>query len=224
MIQSESKDQVSDSLWGDDEIAKMVSVAARKATGRFHGYVELQDMMQEGWLAVSSTSKLRDWQSQGQAGKSRLFRWILKCCLLYGQKEKAAKLGYKPSDLFFYGMRTFREIIPAVLESWSGGDAYEYEYPDRAIWLDVSTALTQLSESDYQMIWWAFKGDPDEEQGNALVASKLSISVDAARQRVDRVLRRMQESLGGENPMPRKSRKSNAQALAEIRNAWEGEG
>lgn len=210
--------------WGDDVVAKTVAIVARKATNRFHGYVELQDMTQEAWLAVMSTKKLAVWQSEGRAGRDRLFRWVLKSCLLYGQREKAAKLGYRPGDLYFYGMKQFREIIPAVLDSWTSNDLYEDVYPDRAMWLDVSSALLALSESDYQMIWWAFAKDPGEEEGYDLVAAHLGITTDAARQRVGRVLRKMQDSLGGENPSPRREGKSNAQALAEIKNAWEGNG
>lgn len=224
-MSSESTEAPSDNQepWGDDHIERTVTVVARKATNRFHGYVELQDMLQEARLAVITARKLPEWQLEGQPGKDRLFRWLLKSCLLYGQQEKAAKLGYKPADLYFYGMKSFRELIPVVLDSWVSNDLYEDVYPDRAMWLDVSSALLSLSESDYQMVCWAFHGEPGEEEGYELVSRNLGISIDAARQRVGRILRKMQDSLGGENPSPKRARKSNAQAQAETRNAWDGD-
>lgn len=180
--------------------------------------------MQEAWLAVHSTSMMEEWQSQGEAGRGRLRRHLLKACSLYAQKNKAAKLGYRHTDLFYYSPGLLRHIISLILES-IGDEREIYEgFPDRALWIDVESSLLTLSDADYQIIWWAFKGDLDEEEGYELVGSRLGISADAARKRVNRILRRMQDRLGGENPAPRRKSRTNAAAMAETRNAWEGEG
>jgi DNA-directed RNA polymerase specialized sigma24 family protein len=210
--------------WGTEDISKIVYSAARRVGGRFRGYVELDDLLQEAWLCVCASDKvLAEWQEQGEAGKGRLTRAVMKACTLYAQKAKAAKLGYRHSDLFYYGPKLFRHMITLILETLGQEDAYS-DFSDRSVWLDVENALLTLSDSDYQIIWWAFKGDLDEEEGYANVASHLGLSNDAARQRVNRILRRMQNTLGGENPSPRRRPRSNAAALAETRNAWEGEG
>lgn len=210
--------------WGEDDITRIVYSGARRIRGRFSNYVELDDLIQEAWLCVYSSPKmLAEWQTQGQAGKGRLTRAVMKACALYAQKAKAAKLGYRHTDLFYYGPKLFRHMISLILESLGQEDAYS-SFPDRAIWLDVETALLTLSDSDYQIIWWAFKGDLDEEEGYSNVASHLGLTSDAARQRVNRILRRMQTTLGGENPAPRRKTRSNAQSLAELRAQWEGEG
>lgn len=180
-------------------------------------------MRQVAHLAMEANRrKVQEWQASGDG--SRLYRLIFKACMMYGHKEKAEQVGYRVEDLYFYSRRLLRDMIPAVLEAWSGHDGFEYEYPDRTTWLDVSDALSSLSESEYQIIWWAFKGDPEEEKGYDNVGRHLGISSGAARQRVLRILRRMQEHLGGENPYPRRRVKSSAAALAEIRNVWNGEG
>jgi DNA-directed RNA polymerase specialized sigma24 family protein len=208
--------------WGEDEISKTVYSAARQVRGRFSNYVEFEDLMQEAWMAVHSTSKMAEWQSQGEQGKSRLRRHLLKACSLYAQRNKAAKLGYRHSDLFYYSPGLLRHIVSLILES-IGDEREVYEgFPDRAVWIDVEAALLTLSDSDYQMIWWAFKGDLDEEEGYELVGERLGISPDAARKRVNRILRRLQDHLGGENPAPRRKSRTNAAAMAETRNAWEG--
>jgi len=209
--------------WGADEVSKIVYSAARRVRGRFHNYVELDDLIQEAWLCIySSPKKMAEWQFQGQAGKGRLTRAVMKACSLYSQKVKAARLGYRPDDLFYYGPKLFRHMIVQILEAIGENENYE-NFPDRAVWVDVETALLTLSDSDYQIIWWAFKGDLDEEEGYANVASHLGLTPDAARQRVNRILRRMQNTLGGENPTPRRKARSNAQAAAELLAQWEGD-
>lgn len=207
----------------EHEISKIKSSAARKAAGRFHGYVELADVLQEAELALlASPHKTAEWVATGDG--TRLYRHVFKACMLYGHKEKAAAIGYRMEDLFFYSKRLLRDMIPAILEAWSGADGFEWEYPDRTAWVDISEAIAGLSEADYQLIVWAFQGDPEEEDGYALVAAKLAVTRDAARQRVNRVLRRMQDALGGEDPTPRRGKRSNSAALAETRSAWDGEG
>lgn len=212
------------SAWAADTIARTVYSAARQVRGRFHNYVELEDLLQEAWMAVHSTSKLDEWQSQGESGKSRLRRHLLKACSLYAQKNKAAKLGYRHNDLFYYSPGLLRHMISLILES-IGDEREIYEgFPDRAVWVDVEGSLLTLSDAEYQIIWWAFKGDLEEEEGYELVGDRLGISPDAARKRVNRILYRIQDQLGGENPAPRRKSKTNAAAMAETRNAWEGEG
>lgn len=212
------------SPWGEEDISKLVYSAARQVRGRFHNYVEFEDLMQEAWMSVLTTSKLSDWQSQGEPGKSRLRRHMLKACSLYAQKNKAAKLGYRHSDLFYYSPGLLRHMISVILDS-IGDEREIYEgFPDRALWIDVESALLVLTDADYQILWWAYKGDLDEEEGYALVGERLGITADAARKRVGRIVRRLQDHLGGENPAPRRKSQTNAAAVAQTRNAWEGEG
>ncbi len=206
----------------EEEAQKVIQSAARKARNRFYGYVSLEDMIQEAWTAFCALPAVVHHMSNGDS--DRLFRLIYKHCALYGHREKAAALGYRVEDLFFYNKGLLRELIPPILESWTSADSYEDVYSDRAAWLDVNSALQALSGSDFQIIWWAFKGDPDEGSGYACVADHLGITPDAARQRVDRILNRMRDSLGGESPYPSRRRRSNAAAQAETRNQWDGEG
>jgi DNA-directed RNA polymerase specialized sigma24 family protein len=210
--------------WGDEDVSRILYSAAKQVRNRFYHYVEFEDLIQEAWMAVYATSKLAEWQSQGDPGRGRLRRHLLKACSLYAQKNKAARLGYRHTDLFYYSPGLLRHIVSLILDS-IGDEREIYEnFPDRAVWMDVESALLTLPDSDYQILWWAFKGDLDEEEGHVLVGERLGISTDAARKRVDRVLRRLQNHLGGENPSPRRKSKTNAAAMAETRNAWEGEG
>lgn len=207
----------------EDEIAKAVSLAAKQGMAGLHGYVEKQDLMQICWLdLLEHPKKYNRYTSKGNF--SGLVKELVRTSGAYGHKEKAARLGYKTDDLFFYSVNLLREVIPAVLESWSTGESFEHEYRDRAIWMDVETGLKLLSESDYQIICWCFFTDPGEEVGYQNVASRLSIGTEAARQRVNRILGRVRTHIGGENPFDHRRVRSNASAMAELRNQWDGEG
>lgn len=222
---SESTQPTSDE-WGEDDLAQIVTASARRALRRFAGYTTIADLTQEAWLHIySRPAKLEEWKGQGLEGKRRLGNALVNACALYAHKEKAAALGFRLQDLYFYELPTLKYLVALVLANGldSSADVYA-DYADREQWLDVCNALNALSEADYQIIWWMYHGDAEGGCGHGAVGAKLGISEDAARKRVNRILRKMQDSVGGENPMPRRARKSNAQALAETRSAWDGEG
>lgn len=202
------------------KVAQTIQSAARKAAGSFYGYVPFEDMLQQGHLATLEHP--RKFQQHVDAGDAkRLYGMVYKACSLYGQKQKAIFLGYRVEDLYFYSLKALRRILPLVLDEMESPGSFQ----EADVFMDVSAALESLSGADWQLIWWAFHGDPEEEAGYATVATHLALTDGAARGRVDRVLRRLQELLGGENPSPRRShRASNAAALAETRNSWDGEG
>lgn len=215
--------EVSTDPLSPDEIERVATSAARKARSKFYGYVELEDMLQEARVALHQhKKKIHEWAEAGE--KNKIFNYVFKQCARYAHKEKAAAVGYRMEDLFFYSIKTLRVVVPTVLEAWSGDEDAILDYPDSSLFIDVADGLRALSEADYQIIWWAFKGDPGEEAGYSNVAGHLKISADASRQRVNRILRNIQETLGGENPVPRRRARSNAASLAETRSAWEGNG
>ena len=202
------------------KVAQAIQSAARKAAGSFYGYVPFEDMLQQGYLAtLEHPRKFQTHVANGDA--KRLWGMIYKSCSLYGQKQKAAFLGYRMEDLYFYSLKTLRRVLPLVLEGMETPESYT----ESDAFMDITAALESLTGAEWQLIWWAFHGDPEEEAGYANVAAHLALTDGAARGRVDRVLRRLQELLGGENPSPRRShRVSNAAAMAETRSAWDGEG
>lgn len=199
----------------DEDVSKAKHTAIKRVISRFYGYVEYEDLSQVAALAeIEHPRKFHKFVIDGNA--LGYHQEIHRVCALYAHKEKAAALGYRVEDLFFYSKKVLREVIPAVLEHWDSGDEFEFEYVDRALWLDIENALAELSEADYQIVVWAFR------DGN-VVADRLGIGDNAASNRVDRVLRKLQETLGGGNPAPRRHAKSNAAARAETSNQWLGE-
>jgi hypothetical protein len=200
-----------------EEVLKAKQSAVRSVRNKFFGYVEWDDLMQVAELALLETPQ--KFARLSEAGNyTGVWQEFNRKCTQYAHKQKAAALGYRPEDLFFYSKRMLREIIPVILESWESGDLYEFEYSDRALWVDVDRGLRKLAPAELQIIRWAFEGDDDK------VATMLSISENAASMRVSRLLDKIREGLGGENPAPRRRSLSNAASQALTRNQWDGEG
>lgn len=200
-----------------EDVLKAKQSAVRSVRNKFFGYAEWDDLMQVAELALLETPQ--KFARLSDAGNyTGVWQEFNRKCTQYAHKQKAAALGYRPEDLFFYSKAVLREIIPVILESWESGDLYEFEYTDRALWVDVDRGLRQLSASELQIIRWAFEGDDDT------VADKLGISEGAASMRVSRLLDKIREGLGGENPAPRRRSLSNAASQAMTRNQWDGEG
>lgn len=201
----------------DEEIDRALHSAVRSVRNKFYGYVEWEDLQQVAELARLETPQ--KFARLAEAGNyTGVWQEFNRKCTQYAHKQKAAALGYRPEDLFFYSKKVLREIIPVILESWESGDLYEFEYTDRALWMDVDRALKALTASELQIIRWAFQGDDDT------VADRLGISEGAASMRVSRLLDKIREGLGGENPAPRRRSLSNAASQAMTRNQWDGEG
>jgi hypothetical protein len=201
----------------EEDILKAKQSAVRSVRNKFFGYAEWEDLMQVAELALLETPQ--KFAKMADVGNyTGVWQEFNRKCTQYAHKQKAAALGYRPEDLFFYSKKVLREIIPVILESWVSGDLYEFEYTDRALWVDVDRALKQMSASDLQIVRWAFTDDEDT------VAEKLGLSVGAASMRVSRLLDKIRENLGGENPTPRRRSLSNAASQAMTRNQWDGEG
>jgi hypothetical protein len=201
----------------EEDVSKAKQSAVRSTRNKFWGYAEWEDLMQVAELALLETPQ--KFSRMADAGNyTGVWQEFNRKCTQYAHKQKAAALGYRPEDLFFYSKKVLREIIPVILESWESGDLYEFEYTDRALWVDVDRALRQMSAADLQIIRWAFTDDEDT------VATKLGLSVGAASMRVSRLLDKIREGLGGENPAPRRRSLSNAASQAMTRNQWDGEG
>ena len=200
-----------------EDVLKAKQSAVRSVRNKFYGYAEWEDLMQVAELALLETPQKFARLSE-DGNYTGVWQEFNRKCTQYAHKQKAAALGYKPEDLFFYSKKVLREIIPVILESWVSGDLYEFEYTDRALWVDVDRALKGLSASELQIIRWAFQDDEDT------VANRLGISAGAASMRVGRLLDKIREGLGGENPAPRRRSLSNAASQAITRNQWDGEG
>jgi DNA-directed RNA polymerase specialized sigma24 family protein len=219
--------------WEADTVERSVSSAARITGRRFHQWAERDDMASEAWVWILKyPGKVAEYEALGEPGRKKLVRALINACTAYAAREKAERSGYRAGDNHYYSTDWLKVVIPVVLDKGLDVNAPAYaDWPldtvsgryERAEWLDVVGAIQRLSESEYEILWRAFLGDPEEEAGYLNVAEFLSLNYDAARQRVYRVLRKLQSFLGGPDPVPKRKSKSNAQASAETRSQYEGQ-
>lgn len=143
-------------------------------------------------------------------GRKKLSGALRNYALAYCHKEKARQVGYEVEDLYFYSITLLKELLPAIYdeEAWvrlgrSTLDGLPSGKTDPAegnnmiaALTDVSRAVKRLPRESQLILELAFQDHLENDQ----LARLWETTEDAARMRVNRVLRRVQEELGGERP------------------------
>jgi DNA-directed RNA polymerase specialized sigma24 family protein len=208
-------------------ISQIAKQAATAAARRVRGGVSIEDLAQEAWIWVMShPEKLEQW-GMSEDSEGFLYRSLFHYCLDVAQREKAALYGYKIEDNFYYSVTLLRKILPWWFEESPEGPPEESValLPDRDIALDLQAAWSALPEAHRSLLRKAFQGDPDPAETYQALAVEWECSDDAARMRVTRSLRKLQELLGGERPIEHKERRkvrSNAAARADASSRYGG--
>lgn len=135
--------------------------------------------------------------------------WVRKCLWRVGRnwvlREKAARSGGLPTDQYFYSRGEIADIIPYAVGLASVEDLLlaERDETTPAVGVDelavriadVKRAIRRLTADDKTFIFDRHDlGDWDK------LAEKYGIATQSARNRYNRILRRMQKTLGGPNP------------------------
>lgn len=198
-----------------DTVVRSMHYNAKSLHRRFP-MVDHDDIAQEMWLwALQHPRKVNHYLAEGEDNRYSKLCWAMRNAgLAYCQKEKAKRNGYSVDDLYFYSLRTLREILPAVYDDdmWirlGGGDCDpanginpDPSRPDRrmdaiAALTDVKNAVNKKLRGDLrQLIEWTFRDGFSDEQ----LAGHLHTTPAGARMRVQRALRKLQGELGGERP------------------------
>ena len=163
-----------------------------------------------------------------EEGKKRMLGTVLyRAGVKYAHEERKRLTGAEDFDLCYYSIGMVEDILPKVwdYEDWfmsregapsTGGQSRPAEGNTKlAMLVDVSTAVFGLPVDDQELLHLRYALGHDW----ALVGQRFELTEDAARKRVDRIIRRLIRTLGGEPPWydgPGKHR-SNAQAQNEVR-------
>lgn len=223
----------------DHEAITPIIRANSGSVRRSYPMVESGDLDGVQWEWVySNQDKVKAFQDGEAMGllshrlKSIATRWAA--------AEREITLGRDPEDLHMYNIGTVRELLKDVFhhENWQpspqGGDGMPRgsgvvsQGGDRMAMLgDVSAALKQVPQDQWNVLVWAYKYGYSHEQ----VAEALEISVDAARKRVDRAVERVRMVLMGIAPSTseagdpeytgRRRAMSNARSRAATSQSWE---
>lgn len=209
------------------KVLRIASNAANKVVKQNKYMVEYDDVVSECWSWIAGNkSRVSEWiDSGGRHGQNKLALTLYRVGRKYAIKERAAKIGISTSDYYWYTPAVVEEILPDIFEyeDWvqSGHDQGEKvkgrsqpsEGGNRtAMMIDVATAYRSLSEDDQAILRDRYSaGGVDID----VLAARLEITSDGVRKRINRILDKMVERLGGEPPFWQAGRKAKSNAHAQ---------
>lgn len=213
----------------DERVMRACRRAAMRVARTNKRYVEISDVQSEMYVWVARhPAAVAEWLEQGQHGMNKMNVALYRTGHRYASKERARMTGCQLSDFYWYTPAVLEEILPDVwnYRDWSPTTGLEHnrgrtdpaEGGNRqAMMIDVAWALTTLTAEDQALLRERFA---DGGTHIDAIAAKMDMTADGARKKIDRVLDKMVERLGGEPPFWGGGRraKSNAQAQSETRN------
>ena len=173
--------------------------------------VEVSDIRQELWVwFLEHPNKVKTWEAlDGKQATKLIARSLRNTAKDYCQKEKAARVGYRVEDNYYYDRELIEMLLPAVLRgdvvapalTEMGYQSTKKVASEGGNWFamvgDINRGLHKLSSEQYYVLCLRF----EEGNDNATMAKELEISEDAARMRVNRALNNLINYLGGERPV-----------------------
>ena len=176
---------------------------------RKYTMVERNDIAQELWVwFVSHPRKYKEWSELKEKDQDKLIAKSLRnAALKFCEKEKARKVGYDMSDLYYYDTSVIEVFLPSII-----GDSYEIptkikdlggtiktsEISDGNNWLslrsDILSAYNKLSEAKQNILRLRFS---IEQPDWALLAKDMDSTPDGARMKVQRAINSLIKHLGG---------------------------
>ena len=179
---------------------------------RKYTMVERNDIGQELWVwFVAHPRKYKEWSELKQKDQDKLIAKSLRnAALKFCEKEKARKVGYDMSDLYYYDTSVIEVFLPSIIgESYEiptkikdlGGTVKTSDISDGNNWLslrsDILSAYNKLSEAKQNILRLRFS---IEQPDWALLAKDMDSTPDGARMKVQRAINSLIKNLGGWRP------------------------
>lgn len=215
----------------DEKTMRACAKAAKRVVVVNKRYVEYGDVLQEMYIWVAKHERnIIEWREQGQHGMNKLGVALFRHGHGYVAKERARKTGAHTSDFFYYTPAMIEELLPDVwsYSNWQGSNQVEADMPRgkskpseggnrQAMMIDVAYAVGTLPADDQRLLRDRFYDHP--AMPAAHLASMWQLTEDGLRKKIDRLLAKLVDRLGGEPPMWRNSRRavSNATAQSKLR-------
>jgi hypothetical protein len=192
-----------------DEYGLLVSTLASEYY-RKYPVTEAEDIRQVLWVwFLTHPVKYTEWSKLPPKDKERLIaRSLRNAALKYCEQEKARKVGYDMSDLYYYDPTVIEAFLPSII-----GNTYEIpskikdlnfkfgksgEVTDGNNWLvlrsDIEKAFNRLAEAKQNIL--RIKFSVDNYEWNDL-GKELDTSADGARMKVNRAIASLIKILGG---------------------------
>jgi hypothetical protein len=191
----------------NDLVQTLASEYARK-----YSMIERDDIGQELWVwFVGHSRKYKEWSALEQKDKDKLIAKSLRnAALKYCEREKARKIGYDTSDLYYYDASVVEAFLPSIISEtyvipvkiqdlnskFGSGDV-----SDGNNWLalrsDIAAAYYKLSEAKQNILCLRFSV---EQPDWATLAKEMDSTPDGARMKVQRAVNSLIKNLGGWKP------------------------
>ena len=96
-----------------------VAKAARFVAHRYRSYVEEDDVSQEiyVWLYGAGQLKVDRWLQSDPQQTTRIYLSMLDVARQYAEREKAAKSGYRPEDVWWYTPGSLEALMPLAMDA-----------------------------------------------------------------------------------------------------------
>ena len=191
----------------NDVVQQLSAEYARK-----YSMLERDDIGQELWVwFVGHPRKYKEWSELEPKDKDKLIAKSLRnAALKYCEREKAKKVGYDTSDLYYYDVSVVEAFLPSII-------AGTYAIPvsiqdlnakfgsgnlaDGNNWLalrsDIAKAFEKLSDAKQNILRLRFSIDSPDW---SLLAKDMDSTPDGARMKVQRALNSLVKNLGGWRP------------------------
>jgi hypothetical protein len=190
-----------------DVVQQLSSEYARR-----YNMLERDDIAQELWVwFVGHPRKYKEWLELQQKDRDKLIAKSLRnAALKYCEKEKARKVGYDTSDLYYYDVSVVEAFLPSII-------AGTYAIPtsiqdlnakfgsgnlaDGNNWLalrsDIAAAFSKLSDAKQNVLRLRFSIDSPDW---SLLSKDMDSTPDGARMKVQRAINSLTKNLGGWRP------------------------
>ena len=194
-----------------EEYNELVQTLAAEYAKRYT-MVERDDIGQELWVwFVGHPRKYKEWSELEQKDRDKLIAKSLRnAALKFCEKEKARKIGYDMSDLYYYDVSVIEVFLPSIIgESYEiptkikdlGGTVKTSEISDGNNWLslrsDIAAGYYKLSEAKQNILRLRFS---IEQPDWTLLAKDMDSTPDGARMKVQRAIGSLIKHLGGWRP------------------------
>lgn len=218
---SENQDKIWETIYG---VARQV---ATRSNRMHRNLVTVDDLYQHLSLwALEHWNKIEQWEAE-ESLKYKLRKTFFNEAQKYAAKERSRYSRSPMSDSFYYSHEVLHELLRDVWShiGWMDTPDLSNEFVSRstkpseggnrmALLSDVAAGLKKLSDADRELLRLRYD-DGGMELG--ALAETYGTTEEAMRKRVKRALVKLQDRLGGEQPVWRPHRSSNAQARDEVK-------
>jgi len=194
-----------------EEYNQLVQQLAAEYAKRYT-MLERDDIGQELWVwFVSHPRKYKEWSALEQKDRDKLIAKSLRnAALKFCEYQKARKIGYDVSDLYYYDVSVVEAFLPSII-----GETYEIPTKiqdlnakfgsgaasDGNNWLslrsDIASAFYKLSEQKQNILTLRFSVDSPDW---TMLSKEMESTPDGARMKVQRALNSLVKHLGGWKP------------------------